>query len=145
MDLHQQYLTKNNCYKFGKTIKPVGIMVHSTGANTPTLRRYVQPDDDILGNNPYGMRWIQPTPNEQAVCVRAFIGLAVAGDVAACQTLPWTYCGWHSGRSSTSSLGCIRGTGTGKKGPDERPADLDLSNDMDRLLVLLDRAEAFLT
>lgn len=38
---------------------------------------------------------------------------------------------------------CIGGTGTGKKGPDERPADLDFSNDMDRLLVLLDRVEAF--
>ena len=51
----------------------------------------------------------------------------------------WTYWRRHSGRS----LGCIRGTGTGKKDPDERPADLDLSNDMGRLLVLLDRAGDF--
>lgn len=70
MDLHQQYLTKNNCCKFGKTIKPVGIMVHSTGANTPTLRRYVQPDAGIPGSNLYGTHWNQPTPGGQSVCVR---------------------------------------------------------------------------
>ena len=56
----------------------------------------------------------------------------------------WTYWRRHSGRSGTSSLGCIRGTGTGTKDENGRPADLlDLSNDMGRLLVLLDRAGDF--
>lgn len=110
------------------------VLWYTARAQTPRHcgAMYSQPDDGILGNNPYGMRWIQPTPNEQAVCVRAFIGLAVAGDVAACQTLPWTYCGWHSGRSNTSNLERIGGTGTGTKDENGRPADLYLSNDMGR-------------
>ena len=32
---------------------PCGVMVHSTGANNPYLRRYVQPDDGELGKNRY--------------------------------------------------------------------------------------------
>lgn len=40
-------LTNNACYKAGKTITPKGIMVHSTGANNPWLKRYVGPDDGL--------------------------------------------------------------------------------------------------
>ena len=32
-------------------------MVHSTGANNPYLRRYVQPDDGELGKNRYDNDW----------------------------------------------------------------------------------------
>lgn len=45
MNLRKLILTNNACYKAGKTIKPKGIMVHSTGANNPNLKRYVGPDD----------------------------------------------------------------------------------------------------
>ena len=110
MDLHQQYLTRNNCYKSAIPIKPIGIMVHSTGANNPTLRRYVQPDDGTLGANPYGTHWNQPTPGGQSVCVHAFIGKTAAGDVATYQTLPWTWQGWHSGsgkKGSANRMGYI--------------------------------------
>lgn len=103
MDLHQQYLTKNNCYKAAYPIKPIGIMVHSTGANNPTLRRYVQPDDGILGTNTAGTHWNQPTPGGQSVCVHAFIGKTAAGNVATYQTLPWTWQGWHSGSGKNGS------------------------------------------
>ena len=41
MNLHKLILTNNDCYKAGKTITPKGIMVHSTGANNPNLKRYV--------------------------------------------------------------------------------------------------------
>ena len=51
MELRKCILTKNDCYKKGTKITPKGIVVHSTGANNPTLRRYVQPDDGILGVN----------------------------------------------------------------------------------------------
>jgi hypothetical protein len=53
MNLHKLIFTQNACYKAGRTISVKGIMVHSTGANNPNLRRYVGPDDGLLGQNQY--------------------------------------------------------------------------------------------
>jgi len=53
LNLRKLILTENACYKAGKKITPKGIMVHSTGANNPYLRRYVGPDDGLLGVNQY--------------------------------------------------------------------------------------------
>ena len=53
---------------------PKGIMVHSTGANNPTLRRYVGPDDGLLGANQYGNHWNTYRPGGRQVCVHGFIG-----------------------------------------------------------------------
>ena len=39
MNLHKLIFTNNACYKAGRRITPKGIMVHSTGANTPWLKR----------------------------------------------------------------------------------------------------------
>ena len=36
-------MTNSTNYKNGDYAKPVGILVHSTGANNPNIRRYVQP------------------------------------------------------------------------------------------------------
>lgn len=36
-------MTESSCYKANKTIPVMGILWHSTGANNPNLRRYVQP------------------------------------------------------------------------------------------------------
>ena len=33
MNLHQLYLTENDCYKANRWITPKGVMVHSTGSN----------------------------------------------------------------------------------------------------------------
>ena len=41
MNLLTCMLTANDCYKTNQWIKPKGVMVHSTGANNPTLKRYV--------------------------------------------------------------------------------------------------------
>ena len=41
------------CYTAGRKITPKGIMVHSTGANNPNLKRYVGPDDGLLGKKQY--------------------------------------------------------------------------------------------
>ena len=41
--LLQCLLYKNRCYLSGQTITPTKIVLHSTGANNDTLRRYVQP------------------------------------------------------------------------------------------------------
>ena len=38
-------LKQNDCYHTKRTIQPKGVMVHSTGANNPNLKRYVQPLD----------------------------------------------------------------------------------------------------
>lgn len=35
MNLHKCILTENDCYKAGKTIRPTGIVVHSTGGKQP--------------------------------------------------------------------------------------------------------------
>ena len=100
MNLHQCILTGNDCYKSGRTIVPQGIMVHSTAANNPYLKRYVQPDDGLLGKNLWGTDW-----NRSGVgaCVHAFIGKLEDGTIATYQTLPWTMRGWHCARSGNDT------------------------------------------
>ena len=100
MNLHKLLLTNNDCYKSGKTMTPKGIMVHSTGANNPNLKRYVGPDDGLLGVNQYGNHWNTATPGGREVCVHAFIGKLKDGSIATYQTLQWNMVGWHSGSGS---------------------------------------------
>ena len=38
-------MTQSTCYKGTKKMTVKGVLWHSTGANNPTLKRYVQPDD----------------------------------------------------------------------------------------------------
>lgn len=103
MDLRKCFLTKNACYISGDKHIPKGIVVHSTGANNKTLRRYVQPDDGLLGKNLYGNHWNQYTPDKKKKCVHAFIGVDKNDDVATYQTLPWDMVGWHSGQGKKNS------------------------------------------
>ena len=103
MNLKTLFLTQNNCYKSGKKHTVKGIMVHSTGANNPWLKRYVGPDDGLLGQNPYNNHWNTPTPGGRSVCVHAFIGKLKDGSIATYQTLPWDMVGWHSGSGSLGS------------------------------------------
>lgn len=95
MNLQRCFLTKNECYQKGKTITPRGVMVHSTGANNPNLKRYVQPDDGKLGSNNNGNHWNQWRPDNKQVCVHAFIGKLADGSIATYQTLPWNMRAWH--------------------------------------------------
>lgn len=103
MNLHKLILTKNECYKRGVPITPIGVMVHSTGANNPNLRRYIQPDDGLLGTNNAGNHFNQPRPGGRKVCVHAIIGKLADGSIATYQTLPWAMRGWHSGTGSKGS------------------------------------------
>ncbi len=107
MNLLTCIFTENRCYKTGATIKPKGVMVHSTGANNPNLRRYVQPVSTTpdragllarLGTNPNGNHWNRAG---LSVCVHGFIGRLADGSVAAVQTLPWNRRGWHAGDGSS--------------------------------------------
>ncbi len=102
-NLHKLYLTNNDCYKAGKYITPKGIMVHSTGANNPNLRRYLAPNDGLIGNNTGGNHWNQSKPDGQQKCVHAFIGKLADGTVATYQTLPWNMRGWHCGGSANNT------------------------------------------
>ena len=100
MEIKQCFLTKNRCYQAGKKITPKGIMVHSTGANNPNLKRYVQPDDGLLGDNKNNNDW---NNSSVSTCVHAFIGLDKNGDVQIYQTLPWDYRGWHAGGDANNT------------------------------------------
>jgi N-acetylmuramoyl-L-alanine amidase len=85
MNLHVLMATKNYYYKVARKYRPRGFIVHSTGANNPTLRRYVGPDDGILGVNPY--RNYYNRPDIYAV-PHGVTGLTQYGDVASYQILP---------------------------------------------------------
>ncbi len=117
MTVRQQMAVQNDCYRrnqaeMGKAPGdrdsryaryyrgPRGVMIHSTGANNPNLRRYVQPDDGILGVNPNNNDWNRPGLD---VSVHAFIGLTQTGEVAAYQILPWEYRAWHCGGSGNDT------------------------------------------
>lgn len=103
MNLHKLILTENACYKAGRKITVKGIMVHSTGANNPWLKRYVGPDDGKLGKNQYNNHWNTYHPGGREVCVHGFIGKLADGSVATYQTLPWDYRGWHAGGSANDT------------------------------------------
>ena len=100
MNLKKLIFTNNDCYKAGKKITPKGVMVHSTGANNPNLKRYVGPDDGLLGVNQYGNHW---NTSGLSKCVHAFIGKLKDGSVATYQVLPWNHRGWHCGSGSKGS------------------------------------------
>lgn len=91
----QYYLTHNECYISGERMTPAGIVVHSTGANNTSLKRYIGPNDGKLGENKYNNHWNQVM--DRQVCVHAFIGQLEDGTIACYQTLPWDMVGWHSG------------------------------------------------
>ena len=99
MRLRKQYLTENDCYRAGRTIRPQGVMVHSTGANNPSVARYV-PGDDVIGRNQYGNDWDRPGLEK---CAHAFVGKFADGGVGTVQTLPWNRRGWHCGRGKNGS------------------------------------------
>lgn len=101
MEITQFFLTENPCYKAGRKIIPSGIVVHSTGANNPNLKRYIGPDDGVLGRNQYNNHWNRELKSGNK-CVHAFIGKVADGSVRVYQTLPWDMRCW--------------GVGSGKKG-----------------------------
>ena len=92
MNLRKLIFTNCDAYKAGRKITPKGVMVHSTGANNPNLRRYVGPDDGLLGKNAYNNHWNNPGVGAS---VHAFIGKLKDGSIATYQVLPWDYRAGH--------------------------------------------------
>lgn len=93
-------LTKNDCYKAYQKMTPKGIVVHSTGVNNTSLRRYIAPDDGIIGKNAYNNDWNRSGLD---VCVHGFIGTDKRGNVKFYQTLPFNICCWGVGGGSKGS------------------------------------------
>ena len=102
-------MTQSTCYKGTRKFTPKGILWHSTGANNPWLKRYVQPDDNAadksywlekLGRNQYGNDW---NHIDHQAGLNFWIGKLADGTVAAVQTMPWDYRPWGCGSGSKGS------------------------------------------
>lgn len=100
MHYNTLHLTENDCFKKGKEMTPEGIVVHSTGAENPELRRYIGPDDGMLGPNPGGNHWNRPGVTK---CVHAFIGYDKDHVVRCYNTLPWNFQSWGCGKGPNGS------------------------------------------
>ena len=103
MEIITAYATKNDCYKAARKCTPKGIVVHSTGANNPYLKRYVDAPAEV-GTNAYGNHWNNPASvMGRSVCVHSFIGYALNNVVKVANILPYDYCCWGVGSGSKGS------------------------------------------
>lgn len=101
--------TQSTCYKGTKTMKPVGVLFHSTGANNPWLKRYIQPSDDavdkekmlkLIGVNANKNDW---NHIKREAGLNGWIGKLADGTVATIQTMPWDFKPWGCGSGSKGS------------------------------------------
>ena len=99
MEIMQAYQTKNPSYTRNRAITPVGIFVHSTGANNRNLKRYVDAPDR-LGKNEYNNHWNKADATKS---VHAFIGYDKNKKVIVTQTLPYDRACWGAGGGSKGS------------------------------------------
>lgn len=100
LKIYRLFFTNSDCYKSGTKQVSKGVQVHSTGANNPYLKRYVQPNDGRLGINQYGNSHNRPGVD---VCASAYIGKLENGTIAAYQTLPWDMRCWISGKGKNGN------------------------------------------
>lgn len=99
LDIIYAPVVKNPCYKKATPMTAKGIVVHSTGANNPYLKRYVDAPEEV-GVNQYGNTW--NNPNARA-CVHAFIGYDINKAVRVAQILPYDIACWGVGGGSKGS------------------------------------------
>ncbi len=101
--------TDSRCYKAAQNAGPVGIVLHSTGANNPSLKRYVQPSKDaadrkellaILGENKNGNHWNRDVKKS----VHYIIGKRADGDTDTAHILPEEFCTWGVGKGKKGSF-----------------------------------------
>ena len=102
LNIIKAYAVKNLCYIAAQKMIPQGIVVHSTGANNPDLKRYVDAVDEV-GVNRYGNHWNTATPGGRKVCVHAFIGYDKSGQVRVAEILPLDICCWGVGKGKKGS------------------------------------------
>ena len=105
----EAYARNNGAFKAARpmpTGSPAGIIIHSTGANNPNLRRYVNLPE-ICGENPYKNYFDRPDSN---VCPHAVIGKDKNGEVKAAKLLPWNVCCWAAARAQRAATTTTRRT-----------------------------------
>lgn len=108
--------TNSTCYKQTTTMKPVGILWHSTGANNPTLKRYIQPlKTDTNYKQMIQLIGVNKNKNDYNSAsyqsgLNAWIGKLENGQIATIQSMPWNYRPWGcgSGRKGTCNDGWIQ-------------------------------------
>lgn len=99
MKILRVYQSKNPSYTRNRAIDPVGILVHSTGANNPNCKRYVDAEE-CLGKNTNGNHWNKATATKS---MHAFIGYDKDKEVVVAQTLPYDRACWGAGKGSKGS------------------------------------------
>ena len=101
--------TNSTCYKGTRKMTVLGVLWHSTGANNPWLKRYVQPSSNDanysslikkLGKNQYGNDW---NHIDRQAGLNCWIGKFDDGSVGTVQTMPWDYRPWGCGSGSKGS------------------------------------------
>lgn len=101
--------TQSDCYKRTRIMDVKGILWHTTGANNPWLKRYVQPSDNasdkdamlkLIGVNSNKNDW---NHIERQAGLNCWIGKLADGTVATIQTMPWNYRPWGCGSGSKGS------------------------------------------
>lgn len=104
--------TQSSCYAKGGDVKPVGIVVHSTGANNPWVKRYAQPSTNdpkyaelrsVIGIHKYSNHWNRSVSK----AVHYFVGKLADGTVASVQTLPENMECWGCGKGKYGSYNYI--------------------------------------
>lgn len=102
-------MTNSTCYKGTRTMTIKGILWHSTGANNPNLKRYVQPSSNdpnysklikLLGKNTGGNDWNHISVQAGLNC---WVGKMADGTVSTVQTMPWNYRPWGCGSDAKGS------------------------------------------
>jgi len=111
------FMRQSSWYKSTGKVPVRGVLWHSTGANNPSLKRYVQPDDtaadrarllELLGVNKNSNdwnregQWVKGQWVPLKAGVHAFIGKLASGEVTTVQAGDWDKKAW--------------GCGSGKKG-----------------------------
>ena len=101
LTFYQQLATLNPCYQQNtKRLKTTHLILHSTGANNATLKRYVTPDDGYLGENKYGNGW---NNERSSTLVHGVIGKNKNGFIEAYQIAPWGMMVWGCGSGKNGS------------------------------------------
>ena len=101
LTFYQQLAVNNPCYKSnGNRSRTTHLILHSTGANNPNLKRYVTPDDGFLGVNPYNNGWNNAASN---TLVHGVIGKNKDGVIEAYQIAPWGKLVWGCGSGKNGS------------------------------------------
>ena len=101
--------TQSSCYKNTSKMDVKGILWHSTGANNPNIKRYVQPSDNAPDRDEWikklGVNAYKNDFNHSSVQIglNAWIGKLADGTVTSVQSMPWDYKPWGCGSGPKGS------------------------------------------